>query len=78
MSQTKLEVAAGLLADALETDPKGRTAFRDILAVTFQEELDRRAGEDGSVTLSQEEIIDVAFEAAEDFTLTIENQNDEE
>lgn len=78
MSQTKLELAAELLANALESDEQGRQVFKGVLAMTIQDQLEKVADDNGRVTLEEEEIISLAYSAAEDFILTIENQNDED
>lgn len=77
MSQTKVQFASELLADALEQDLVGRDQFESILALTIQDELDRYVNDNtGTATLNLKEIVEVAQKAAADFTATITNQND--
>jgi hypothetical protein len=64
------------LADIFETDAKSREQFKDVLAITIQDELDRDLADDEVLELTGNDIVVAANVIAENFTKTIENQND--
>lgn len=79
MTQSKLEIAVEQVATALEADAPGRVIFKDILAMTIQDQIEKRdSDENGFISLNTGDIYEIAQDAAEDFMLTLENQNDED
>lgn len=74
-NKTELEVAVENLAKALKNNPSGRQDFKNILAFSVQDDLMRNLDGDGDVLeMTPETIVEASNEIAEDFMLTLENQ----
>jgi hypothetical protein len=72
----EFETAIEALADVFEVDKMSRQSFKDVLALTIQDELDKHLTEEGVAEMTGAEIVAKASIIAEDFVKTIENQND--
>lgn len=73
--KTELELAIENLATALKNDPSGRQDFKTILAFTVQDDLMRNLeGDEDTLEMTVDDILDASTTIAEDFMLTLENQ----
>lgn len=74
-NKTELELAVENLAKALKNHPSGRQDFKNILAFSVQDDLMRNLSEDDEILeMTPETIVEASNAIAEDFMLTLENQ----